>query len=72
MSVYLHISLPLASARTLTGNCILGNRWVTKTMYLLQPGPPHVDKVTKSINQSQKGQCTPNDSVSVKDANVIC
>lgn len=72
VSIYLYASLPLASARTLTGKCILRNRWVTKTMYLLQLGPPHVDRVIKSINQRQKGQRTPNGSVSVNDANVIC
>lgn len=72
VSVYLHISWSLASARTLTGKCILRNRWVTKTVYLLQTRLLHADRVRKSINQAHKGQWTPNGSVSVSDANVIC
>lgn len=32
----------------------------------------HADRVRTSINQAYKGQCTPNGSVSVNDANVIC
>lgn len=55
VSVYPRISLPLASARTLAGECIHKDRWVTKTTCLLQPGPRHVDRVRQSINHTYKG-----------------
>lgn len=55
VSVYPHISSPLPSAGTLTGECILRDRWVTKTTCLLQPGPRHVDRVRQSINHAYKG-----------------
>lgn len=55
VSVYHHIALPPASAKTLTGECIHRDRWVTKTTCLLQPGPRHVDRVRQSINHAYKG-----------------
>lgn len=44
-----------ASAKSLTGECIHRDRWVTKTTCLLQPGPQHVDRVRQSINHTYKG-----------------
>lgn len=55
VSVYAQISSPLPPARTLTGECIHRDRWVTKTACLLQPGPWHVDRVRQSINHPYKG-----------------
>lgn len=37
--VYPRISLPLPPAKTVTGECIHRDRWVSKTTCLLQPGP---------------------------------
>lgn len=55
VSVCPYISSPLPSARTLTGEYILRERWVTKTTCLLQPGLQHVDRVRQSINHKYKG-----------------
>lgn len=55
VSMYPHMSLSGASAKTLTGECVLRDRWVSKTVCPLQPGQQHEDRVRQSIHHAYKG-----------------